>query len=446
MTNPPGDAAAFALGHAPATGAERCPGAPGPRPGRWAALQAGCAGCPHGAADSFVHLSPSLSPLKTLTASPQDTGCPSFPPVSTGTQQPASSGTAFAPRFPHSYRRAPRHRHRLPEAAATRRGRCRAPGGLSPADFSGFHTAAAPGDSSPPAASSSRRSTQSPPATGAVPPALRRSSVPAPERTREGKPGPCFDSRGSRPSRRHGAAAPGAAADKLSRWRGVGGRRGGRPSPAGARALQKGGRASGRLAARYLSCAVAGAVPEPPHHGADRNLLLQQQLQNSRHSRLPPPPSTRTTRGGRGPAPAAAPSVSCLAGAGRRRRQRGFPPGRRAGAGPARAEPGRGRAPSPCQHAGHGAPALARARLFLSCAVFASLAGLGARPSRGGACGLGRGKGQRRPPRLRARPPVGRRQAGPSPARPDPAPRGGGWPRTRPSGARRISTRRRQRC
>lgn len=146
-----------------------------------------------------------------------------------------------------------------------------------------------------------------------------------------------------------------------------------------ARPRRSQGAAGGRSSARYLSRAVAGAVPEPPHHGADRHLLLQQQLQNRRHSR----PRSRRARAQ--PAPGVGPPCSPFP---RGRRRAGIPAG----------EAGGGRAPSPCQHAGHGAPAPVRARLFLSCAVFPSPEGLGARPSGSGTRGSGRREEQWRPP------------------------------------------------
>ncbi|XP_041903154.1 protein transport protein sec31-like [Corvus kubaryi] len=276
-------------------------------------------------------------------------------------------------------------------AAPPPAGDCPAPaalscGGLSPEHFSGFHTPAGQlpaqlptgGLAFPPQSPEPARAGGG--ATG-----CSTGARPQPAAAERHLTGPRADPRELRPSQQRGA-------DKLSRTapaRGSEGRWGSGattgPAPPQPRRCGKGGRASGQPSARYLSWAVAGAVPEPPHHGADRHLLLQQQLQNRRHSRR------RSRRARAQPAPGAGPACPPFP---RGRRRAGIPAG----------EAGGGRAPSPCQHAGHGAPAPVRARLFLSCAVFPSPAGLGAWPSGGGTRGPGCKEGQRRPPPLPAAP------------------------------------------
>lgn len=225
----------------------------------------------------------------------------------------------------------------------------------------------------------------------------------------DGSSAPAVAVNGTRrgPGPTHGGSAPHSSAGRTNfpaRPRPAAAEGAGGVARLRARPRRSPGAAVGQPSARYLSRAVAWAVPEPPHHGADRHLLLQQQLQNRRHSR----PRSRRARAQ--PAPGAGPACPPFP---RGRCREGIPAG----------EAGGGRAPSPCQHAGHGAPAPVRARLFLSCAVFPSLAGLGARPSGSGTRGLGCGEGQRRPlalpaaPRLPARRHPRRRMAEDSPKR-----------------------------
>lgn len=425
------------------------------------------------AAHSFVRLSPLLSPPKArgaspprVTAFPQGASCPPLPPSglplapdSQGTEAPPSRRRAPRPAAPAPPPPQPRS-HRPPEAAAARPGQRRAPGGLSPADFKRFSHRRQPLAGRRPRLPAALLRAR--PRAGAVPPAVRRSSAPAPGRRRAPRRGRALTHAGSAPGRTKFPARPRGAS-------GEGGAAAGPAPPEPGRC----GRADGRTIRRAL-----------PQLSGNRGRGRAGATAPRR--RPPPPPAAAAPKQPPFPAAACRCRYCCrraraqpaAGGAGRRRlgasapraagrarvRDRVLPlpagagrggggdsrRGRRAGAWPARAGAG-GRSPSPCQHAGHGAPALARARLFLSCAVFASPAGLGARPSGGGTRGPGRGKGQRRPPRLRARRGPGWGGWGEvcgwvGGCCPGPLPDGGGWPRSRPSGARRISTRRRRKC
>lgn len=106
------------------------------------------------------------------------------------------------------------------------------------------------------------------------------------------------------------ACGPEAAAGRPGcsprRWPARGGESGLQQAPA-PRCRAEGGAAPHNAAglARYLGWAVAGAVVEPPHHGAGRHLLPQQQLQNSRHPRPPAEQAHNARRGARTRAAAA---------------------------------------------------------------------------------------------------------------------------------------------
>lgn len=268
------------------------------------------------AAHSFVRLSPLLSPPKArgaspprVTAFPQGASCPPLPPSglplapdSQGAEAPPSRRRAPRPAAPAPPPPQPRS-HRPPEAAAARSGQRRAPGGLSPADFKRFSHRRQPLAGRRPRLPAALLRAR--PRAGAVPPAVRRSSAPAPGRRRAPRRGRALTHAGSAPGRTKFPARPRGAS-------GEGGAAAGPAPPEPGRC----GRADGRTDDPPRVTSTERELGPGPcrSHRTTAPTATSSCSSSSKTAAIPGcclplplllPPSTRTTRGGGGgPAPA----------------------------------------------------------------------------------------------------------------------------------------------